>query len=128
MVKRFYRISIYTVRALQCDARAPIPLPACRRHVSSEWVDRLTDGTVDHMIYVTATGIPPNGMLFGLDQYDTIRAAIGCLLDPVLDSCSDWTDSRRSGWGGLLKENDAHWTVAGPANCDAEAHLYCFQQ
>ena len=95
--------------------------------VANGWTD-LTDGTVNHMIYVTATGTPPNGLLLAWTNTTPSGQPFNVLLDPVLDSCSGWTDSRRSGWGGLLKEDDANWTIAGPANCDAEAHLYCFQQ
>ena len=95
--------------------------------IASGWTD-LTDGTVNHMIYVTATGTPPNGLLLAWTNTMPLGQPFNVLLNPVLDSCSDWTDSWKSGWGGQLKEDDSNWTITGQVDCGAAAHLYCFQQ
>ena len=95
--------------------------------IASGWID-LTDGTVVNTISLTATGTPPDGLLLAWTNTKLFGQPLNAFLDPVLDSCSDWTDSRKSGWGGRPNETDVHWTFAGSVNCAAAAHLYCFQQ
>ena len=95
--------------------------------IANGWTD-LTDGTISNMIHVTATGTPPNGLLLAWTNTMPGGQAFNILLNPGLDSCSDWTDSRNSGWGGQLNEHDENWTITGQVDCNAAAHLYCFQQ
>jgi hypothetical protein len=95
--------------------------------VASGWVD-LADGTLVNTIHLTATGTHPSGVLLAWTNTKLYGLPAKVLLDPAYDSCSDWTDLWKSGWGGQLNARDANWTLAGLMDCDATAHLYCFQQ
>jgi hypothetical protein len=85
----------------------------------------LVDGSLDHALDRTEAGAPLTGVGVWTatnpdGTYDTSDS----------EQCVAWSPSAPStlGTGGLSDQTDGDWTSGNAQFCDANQHLYCFEQ
>lgn len=105
-------------------ATAPYVLPD-GSVIAQDW-NALTDGSLDHALNVTETGLT-----LSTETYVWTDTRVNGSLDSSTSHCNQWSQDTNAFEGnvGRTSATTGSWTRDGPAQCGyAKRRLYCFQQ
>jgi hypothetical protein len=80
----------------------------------------LMAGKLQHPIDLSETKQPPAGAIY-------VWTGLALNGKPTGADCTEWTSLQANATVGSIKRQDSQWTDAGPHDCAASAHLYCFE-